>query len=301
MKLEQALRLFLSEHRRESTKRQYEQILSSLIHGIGASRSVESITSVDLREYMADVRERRGHRGELVTPVTVNNHIRVTRAFFNWMVRNRDIEFSPASGLKMEKVRIPIDQDSAMEDWELERVLAYYRFQQPQLAVVLFIADTGCRRDGAATLTLDNLKMSERTAVVIEKGDEPRPVWFGDRTAIALNQWLLMRGQRPHNFVFCHKNGAYGEASISRMIRRACLKTGVRSLGSHSLRHRKGFQLADGKYPATTSQLILGHKDVKTTLDYYYPRDTERARKAIEELSEPLPDHDKIDKIKRLS
>lgn len=301
MKLETALRLFLSEQRRATTRQQYELILSAMVHGVGASRAVDTITSVDLRQYMVDVRERKGRTGETITSTTINNHVKVVRAFFNWMVKHGDIASSPARGLKLDKVRAPIDKDSAMEDYELERVLAYYRFRQPQLAIILFIADTGCRVGGAATLVMDNLQPVERTATVVEKGDEPRPVWFGERTSLAVNQWLLMRGQRNHEFVFCHHAGPYEERSISQMIRRACKAVGVRSLGSHSLRHRKGFQMADAKLPATTAQLVLGHKDVKTTLDYYYPRDTERARKAVEELAEPLPEHDKISTIKRLS
>lgn len=56
-----------------------------------------------------------------------------------------------------------------------------------------------------------------------------------------------------------------------------------KAYGPHSIRHWRGQHLADKKTPPTVAQAILGHSDVKTTLDYYYNQDAERLRAVLEE------------------
>lgn len=119
----------------------------------------------------------------------------------------------------------------------------------------------------------------------MEKGDKERPVWYGELTAQVLRQWLIQRGRHDHDFVFCHQRGPYTPASISLIVRRAAVRTGCRSLGSHSTRHRKAFQLADARIAPSVAATALGHESINTTMNSYYPADYDRAQDAIQELA----------------
>ena len=72
--------------------------------------------------------------------------------------------------------------------------------------------------------------------------------------------------------------------NVSLIIRRAAQLAGVRVLSSHSLRHRKGHQLADSRIAPSIAATVLGHSDVVITLQHYYPADWESAEQAMREL-----------------
>ncbi len=179
-----------------------------------------------------------------------------------------------------------VGRDKAMTDDELAVLESYTLWKVRDRAILLFLADTGCRAGGAAKLKLQDLDIDHLKAMVTEKGEKTRPVWFGEKTATALRKWLLKRGPRPHDFVFCGDNGPLLPASISQVIRRASYATDIRSLGSHSLRHRKGFQLADARVAVTVAATALGHENPMTTMENYWPNDYARAEQAIRELVE---------------
>jgi integrase/recombinase XerD len=60
-------------------------------------------------------------------------------------------------------------------------------------ALLLFLADTGCRVGGVVGLTLADLNVQRRWAVVTEKFDKSRSVFFSEVTAEALREWLEVR------------------------------------------------------------------------------------------------------------
>lgn len=60
-------------------------------------------------------------------------------------------------------------------------------------ALVLFLADTGCRVDGLVGLRLADLDLDACQALVIEKGDKARRVFFSEATRAALLAWLAIR------------------------------------------------------------------------------------------------------------
>jgi integrase len=122
-------------------------------------------------------------------------------------------------------------------------------------------------------------------------------VSFGENTAQALRNWLFVRPQKHRVtgvYVFS-LNGEYmNPEQISQIIRRNCHRIGLRSLGAHSLRHRKGHQFADARIAPTIAAVALGHADVTTTLSHYYPDDYESADRALRELSQDNPLKTKI-------
>ncbi len=287
-----ALVLFLQEHPNPNTQHAYKGVLKRLIYeSLSPDRDVDSVQPVELIQHVQKL-----HKSHLAE-ATVQKHIKTIKTFFLWLTRIGLLSQNPAQMLRQKRVSRFIEKDKAMTDEELEIVLSVLRFKPRQYALALFLADTGCRAGGAAGLKIQDLDLENCRAQVTEKGNKKRPVFFGPETQHALAAWLLRRDV-DHPYVFGTKEGKVTATTISRIIRRACLKAGIRSRGSHSLRHRKGHQMADAGVPVTVAATALGHTDPIITMNFYYPADFQRAEAALRELAEQPPDlSQKITKI----
>lgn len=280
MELRKAIEHFLSEQR-STTAESYRYVLWQMRDFIGPARPVNAIKPVQLVEYIQSLKAKN------YAAATELKIVKTIKVFFNWLVKMEAIEKSPARVLKQRKLPTYVKRDKAMSDKELAKILWEVQNNPCHRAVILFLADTGCRAGGAAGLTLENLDIKGREAQVTEKGDKTRAVTFGDTCALALLEWLLRRPKAAGIYVFSRNQKAVNADSISQIVRRACKAAGVRSLGSHSLRHRKGHQLADTRVAPSVAATALGHSDPTITLKHYYPADWESARQELQKLSVP--------------
>jgi len=270
---------------KESTRHAYHHPLQDLAAHIGGDTPLAAIAKLDVDAFRQTVQRRD------ITAATKRKIGKVIKSFFNRMVELGVLAESPAAVWKLPKLqRTDVDRDKAMSDAELRRVLVYLESKRKyrDVALLLFLADTGARAGGAAGLTLDDLDLHERKAVVTEKGDKTRVVRFGQRCATALNRWILLRDPRRAGAQL-FANGYHGQgitsAAVSQIVRRACLDAGVQSRGAHALRHRKGHQLADSGVPVSVASNLLGHALNSITLDYYYPDTDERVVEAFDNLA----------------
>ena len=61
--------------------------------------------------------------------------------------------------------------------------------------MIRFLLDCGVRISEACDLRLDQLDLDEGVAIVKGEGSKVRPVYFGARTARALDRYVRMRSQ----------------------------------------------------------------------------------------------------------
>lgn len=279
MHLDRAIHLFLGEYI-ASTRRAYGYTLNEMLAYIGPARPLTDIRPDHLIEYVQHLRK----RPSLKSPASVNKHIKTIKTFFNWCVKTGFLEVSPARGLKRVRQASSVDRVKAMPDHVYEELLAYTRYHPRHHALVLFLGDTGCRIGGAAGLRWRDIDLKHRRAVVTEKGKPPRPVFFGDVCAQALASWRMRHPMRG-DYVFSDDGRRIHNDNLGQMFRRACIRAGIGSWGPHSLRHRKGHQLADASVAPSLAAKALGHESIMTTLDYYYPDDWESVQQAISDLA----------------
>lgn len=249
----------------------------------GPSRRLEDVRPELLVEYLQAVIRQRNY-----APATEQKHIKSIKTFWNWAVRLDLVAGSPARVIRGRKLPKAVDRHRAMTDEELHKLLDAVRFKPRDYALVLFLADTGCRRGGAAGLRMQDLDLSRLVAEITEKGDKTRKVAFGEECAKALAAWIGYRSQRyaiRGVYIFSQHGEAIKADALSLAIRRACKSAGIRVLSPHSLRHRKGHQMADARIAPSIAATALGHSDPMITLNYYYPKDWERAEAAMRELA----------------
>lgn len=279
MNLQDAIHLFLAEYQNAGTREAYRYCLIPMRDYLGPARPLTNVQPVDMAEYIAAMKAR-GY-----ADATQRKNIQAVKRFWNWCVEFELVEVSPARSIRGKKLKTYISRDKAMTDAELEAILEHARYKPRDYALILFLADTGARAQGAANLTVDNLNLDECIAMVTEKGDKTRPVAYGVRTANAIRIWMLRRPRTAGDYVFSRRQTPLKPDNISQIIRRACIAAGVRSLGSHSLRHRKGHQLADARTAPSIAATALGHSDPVITLQHYYPADWDTALAELKRLA----------------
>lgn len=260
--LQEAIALFLAQYKKK-TQETYGHNLKNFATFTGPDRPIDAITPLHILEYQQYVEDR---------PIKLSTRatcFRTVKVFFNWLVKTRLLDESPARLLKTPRTPLAIEKTKAMTDEELKKILDWAKWHPRDFALILFLADTGCRAGGAAGLRVEDIDFENMRALVTEKGEKTRPVSFESVCAKALKAWIGKRPAEAGTYMFSTDHQPLQSATVSRIVRRACQKAGVRLLGSHSLRHRKGHQLAYGQVPLTLAAQALGHSNPQTTMAYY--------------------------------
>lgn len=269
--LERALHIYLQLDRREQTNRQYRRVLTKLVKAIGPERDVRLISYEDLVDYVANLRSRG------LAPTTIANHTACLKAFFHWCVERRYLEHSPADGIVRASAR-RTDRPRAVPPHELAAMLECARYLNPKwYALLLFLADTGCRVGGLVSLMRSHLDLEHHTALLVEKGGKAHQARFGEQTAAALERWLSLRPETGHDYVFTGSGPDYPPLSrqgVASIVTRLAKRTGAsRTWTPHNIRHSVGHAYAKAGVPVTITARKLGHSDPAVTARFYYPED----------------------------
>lgn len=289
--LADVLHSYLLIDRSPATNLNYKRTLTRLIEAIGPARDIALVTGPDLADYTHKLLERGIKRS------SAGEYTRAIRTFFAWCVRQGFITRNPAEILRIRKDSVDPLHSRAMPTDALKALVAYTRVTSPRnYAILLFLADTGCRAGGIASLTLDHLDLEERIAWLLEKGGRWHKAYFGEETADALRRWLAVRGECNHNHVFTTSRGRGSEPlktyTFSELIRRLSLRVVGKAYGPHSIRHAVGHALAKRNLPPSVVQRKLGHSSPDITIGNYYPKDDDYLRQvsdtyALIALEEP--------------
>jgi integrase/recombinase XerC len=140
-------------------------------------------------------------------------------------------------------------------------------------AIVLFLADTGCRVGGLCGLRVADIDLKAGLATLTEKGEKTRLVPFTSTTAEALGEWLKVRPQDRGPWLFVSlgnkASGGLSTNGVAQMLRRRARLAGVTgAVNPHSFRHAfaREFLLSGGDL-ATLADL-LGHSSIEVTKAY---------------------------------
>lgn len=277
--LKDAVESYLKTHLKQTTRRAYTTALYQMMHYVGEAKPFKSITVDHMLDYQSYMYNDAG-----LAQATINNRIKSVKAFFNHMVDRGEIKTTPAKMLKTKKIDMYDDEDDkAMPPETLYQLIVRSAPFHRMHALVLLLADSGCRIGGASGLRWKDINFARRTAVVVEKGDEAREIAFGSVTAKALLDFRKRQiayqiskqidSKGDADFVFS-RNGEFLNAERQgQFFRRNCMSLGLGSWGPHSVRHHKGHQLGKAGVPSTLIARVLGHKSTRTT-ERYLPQNT---------------------------
>lgn len=241
----------------------YQSLLSKMSNWLG-DHTLESVATNTLRVYIVHLRQHH-------TDHTVADNMRVMHRFWRWCEREYGL-MNP-----MRNVRYPsLPKTTAPPTIHRDDIVAMFNACGGGVqgirdrAILAFLLDTGARASGVVTLTIDHLDMQHRTALVSEKGKKSRLVAFHEITAGILGEWLRVRSSVPPVFYNLRTHDAMLPGGLQQLMKRLAKRAGITSrVNPHSWRHTFAREyLARGGHPSSL-QILMGHKDVETTLGIY--------------------------------
>lgn len=246
-----------------STVTWYRDILRRYLKAHG-NRDVKNITPHDVREYLNDVRK------SYTSESSVSAFSRPVHRFWKWAA----IEYNLSNPCR--NIRYPGKIKAQPRAAELEDIQAmFHATGNPPAgtrdrAILAFLLDTGVRSQGLRELRMSNLYVSDRKAIVTEKGNKTRTVVFTSHTVELLNKWIAIRENVDVVFYSINTLEELTQRGLYQLLKRLARRAKVTGkFNPHAFRHAfaKGY-IANGGDLATLS-LLLGHRDGKTTIDHY--------------------------------
>ncbi len=309
MKLADAIGALLlatqADGRSPRTVSDYVRKLRPLTEFLG-NVEVETVTPDDLRRYVVSLQNQttrwvehpklEAQTGPL-SDFSIAGYVRAAKRLFNFLEDERLIDYNPARRIRNPQPKVKIPKAIEIKDFlELLRVTAGSGLADLRdRAVILMLADTGCRVSGLAGLCLSDLDLNSGVAMVTEKGDQTRAVMFTEPTAAALQAWLAVRPGDRGSSVFVSLGpkcrGGMSAGAIGEMLKRRAEQAGISGrVNPHSFRHAfaRHYLLSGGDL-ATLSDL-MGHSGVEVTRAFY----------AIFTLGELQAQHRKHSMVNRL-
>jgi len=158
------------------------------------SADVSNLTRENVRGWLDNLR----NRG--LTDGTVQTRWRGLRRFVNWLRAEGIIDADPLAGIAVEKPEAP--SVPVFTDDDLSALLGTCKSRTfvdlRDHAIIRLLADSGVRVSELTGINTDDLHIADKWAEVTGKGNRVRTVYFGDKTALALDRYRRARGKHPH-------------------------------------------------------------------------------------------------------
>lgn len=261
---EELLNTFISSKKVEGcsdkTIHYYESSIKKLITTI--RKNVCSITTNDIRCYLAEQQEQRG-----LSKVTIDNLRRIYSSFFSWLEDEDYITKSPVR--RIHKVRTDALVKEVLTDENIE-VLRDSCQEIRDVAMIDLLLSTGMRVGELVKINREDIDFQERQCIVFGKGNKEREVYFNARTKIHLKKYLEQRTDtNPALFVGLHNpHTRLTISGVEVRLRLLGKKVNLAKVHPHKFRRTLATMAIDKGMPIEQVQKMLGHVKIDTTLHY---------------------------------
>jgi integrase/recombinase XerD len=263
----------------------YRESLGHLAAFLG-DRDIATITLADLRAYAAALRTRdqrftdhptRSPAAGGLSVFSIASRLRAVKRLFKWLHEEDLLTDNPARRLKLPKLPDKEPKSISLDAFEalLAATEADSIANRRDRAILLMLADTGCRVGGLVGLRVADLDLDHNQARVSEKGEKLRTIYYMTTTADALRRWLEVRPAGEVDWLFVNlgpkqRHPQLTEDAVGEMLRRLKRRANVAEpVSPHRFRHSFAREyLRSGGDLATLSR-ILGHSSVEVTARYY--------------------------------
>lgn len=206
------------------------------------------------------------------------------------------LEHNPASGIRLGD-REPLRERLYLAPPEVHRLLA--ALPEPCRTLVLLAVLTGLRIGELLALRWKSLDLVRGVVMVretVSEGCFGAPKTRSSRRDVplseaALNAVLFHRGRcrqaQPEDLLFASRNQTplNPKNLMRRVLRPACKALELPPITWHSFRHTHATLLGEVGESLRTAQAILGHSDLKTTLNVYTHPIPESERRAVDKVA----------------
>jgi integrase len=215
-----------------------------------------------------------------IKPVTVNSDLSMLQHFVYFLrglgrvVCERFLLVEPLKGGWRAPKDVPIEQlrklQAAIQKQANSSHAGYRRVGRMDLAWFLLMLHGGLRTCEVRHLRLGDIEWdAKRLRIEQSKALKDRYIYLDDAVLSALRAYLAVRGQAdalPEN-VFVFRHVPLCRTYCQKKLETYGLRCGVKA-SPHQLRHSCATLLLNAGAPVLSVQMILGHKQIDTTLGY---------------------------------
>lgn len=224
----------------------------------------------------------------------VNNIGRCLQAFFKWFALEEDLpnpfeKVKPPPPPKMGESPPPVIEmeqlKALIKDAEKGRDYASRR----DAAIMRLFACTGCRLSEIANLTVDDIDVANRTAVVTGKGNKTRTVKFDHKCALALDRYMRIRARHkyarlPSLWIGERRAVGMTPSGVRQVIERRGERLGM-DIYPHLFRHTFAHNWLDNEGAEGDLQELAGWESAQMLRLYGRSARAARARRAYDRVN----------------
>jgi len=266
----------------------YTDILTQFLRYIKANgyQCTLSTFNIDIiRGYILFLRRRprfQGHpfiaqKGDLLSPRTIQCHVRVLKAFSTWLYEEEYTTLNRLKNLKLPKAAIKIMEPLTPQ--EIKKVIGSINKKsysgERNRAVVVTLLDSGLRASELAGITLSNLNLQDGYIKITGKGDKERIVPIGKFVQMELLHYI--ERVRPKAYgsdcdkLFLSQGGKPMTLNTVKMVfSRLAESSGVNRLHAHLCRHTFAVNYLLNGGDIFSLREILGHTTLAMVSHYLH-------------------------------
>ena len=219
-----------------------------------------------LREWLSDLYDLD------LAVATIRRKLAAVRAMFKFLLQEGLITQNVAGRLRQPKAvqRLP-DVMSAEKTNNLLDAVAEQPEKERDIAILELLYGCGIRVSELVGIDIGDVSLHEGWLRVLGKGNKERQVPIGERARIAVERYLNVRKQAPHEpALFLNSRSArLGDRQVRRLVKMyALMVTGDSSVHPHSFRHAYATHLLSDGADLRAIQELLGHARLSTTQKY---------------------------------
>jgi len=311
--LARSLKDFFQSHLLEkavspNTLKSYRDTFTLLIRYIQNQRrysAMPTLQDLDVKTILAFLRHLEdGTNGRGNSAKTRNLRLIAIQNFFKFLsLHHPSLERHAEKIMGIPIKRVPPHTVASLNRKELEALLASPRTTTSDgirdLAILIFLYNTGARASEAADVRLSWFDFPNRTVKIFGKGRKERltPLW--PSTTRLLKLYAEEHRRKPKagtDVFFINQRGfpftRFGIRSVvKRHLQQAakrCSSIAAKKLSTHSLRHTTAVHLLESRVDPNVIKAWLGHASIQST-SKYLDTDLAHKRRILEQFGPPAP------------
>lgn len=229
-----------AEHKSPKTIRTYCAALGQLrdhLMAEGRPTDVRHVEPADVKRFLIELVKSR-------SAATANTRYWALRAFFGWLVDERELEVSPLNRLKppqYENRATDVLTDAQID--HLFKACAGTSFNDRRdKAMLSVLVDTGCRVGELVGMTTERLHVREGVARIMGKGGYERDLFLGPKTREDLSRYLRARDTHKHSHstaVWLGLHGPVTASGVGQILKTRAASAGIdpNDVHAHVFRH----------------------------------------------------------------
>jgi site-specific recombinase XerD len=213
---------------------------------------------------------------------SVQGHVRTLRAFSSWLEREGYLEDNVLSRLRVP--RAVKEEIKPLTPEEISRILSCLTVNTGvgcrSYAIVYSMLDAGLRASEVTGLNMEGLDLEQGQLLVRGKGNKERVVPIGSNAQKYLQRYIYHFRPEPvfpeYDKVFLTSEGKpLSENSLKLFFTRLKVKTGIKRLHAHLLRHTFATYYLRNGGDLLSLQKILGHTSLEMVRVYSHLAETD--------------------------